>query len=536
MTAHLTQKCVLYCRYSSHNQRDVSIDQQIRECTSYAGHLGIEVVKVYADRALSGTSDRRPEFQLMIAEAEKLDYDYVIVYSLDRFARDRYDSAVYKRQLRNCGKKVLSVTEQINDDPTGVLMESLLEGLAEYYSKELGRKIRRGMDDNAAKCMVTGSLPFGYVKGADGRYRLEPQEAAVVREIYSRVLAGEKHRSVMADLNARGIPTKHGAMWSDSSFNTILHNERYTGVYIYGETRIEGGVPQIIDPAQFQAMQEHLGKKKNPRHKAEGIPQRRRRENGTYLLTGKLFCGKCKSPMVGISGKSGGAVPYYYYVCKRHRQEKTCDMGSVRRDEIERDICRAIVEHVFTPENIEAIADLAAQSLAIRAPNAVMDSLRDRLSKTNAAITNLVTAIEKGLYSPSVQARIDALEHEKREILSRIEMEEACTEISLSREDLIAALYLYKDGEITDKTYQETLIDTFLVAAYVYHDGRLHLVLNLNRNATYTLDLATSESISEFAEQCSYNLSSAPPMQDNPNLRPIGQGFGFLVFIRDIKL
>ena len=130
---------VLYCRYSSHSQREVSIDQQIKECRKFAERNGIEVVKVYDDRAMTGTNDRRPQFQQMLSDAETMRYQYVIVYSLDRFARDRYDSAVYKRQLKQYGKKVLSATENISDDPTGILMESLLEGLAEYYSNPEAR-------------------------------------------------------------------------------------------------------------------------------------------------------------------------------------------------------------------------------------------------------------------------------------------------------------------------------------------------------------------------------------------------------------
>lgn len=136
---------VIYARHSSHAQRDVSIEQQVRACKLFAERQSIKILDTYEDRALTGTNDRRPSFQKMIRDAENGNWNYVIVYTLDRFARDRYDSAVYKRQLKNCGVKVLSAMENISDDPTGILMESLLEGLAEYYSKELSRKIRRGM-------------------------------------------------------------------------------------------------------------------------------------------------------------------------------------------------------------------------------------------------------------------------------------------------------------------------------------------------------------------------------------------------------
>jgi len=239
LSAEAERHAVIYARYSSHSQRDVSIEQQVRAVRDFAERQGLYVIDIYADRALTGTSDQRPEFQRMIRDAEKGAFVYVIVYTLDRFARDRYDSAVYKRQLRNCGVKVLSAMENISDDPTGVLMESMLEGLAEYYSKELSRKIKRGMEDNAEKCMVNGALGLGHKRGADGRYEIDEAGAAIVKESFERVAAGEPFVQIFEDYNLRGLRTKTGKEWNRSSFNKMLTNERYRGVYIYGDTRIE---------------------------------------------------------------------------------------------------------------------------------------------------------------------------------------------------------------------------------------------------------------------------------------------------------
>lgn len=274
------EKCaVIYSRYSSHAQRDVSIDQQVKECKKYAEKLDLKVVGIYAGRALTGTNDRRPDFQRMINDAEKGAFAYVIVYTLDRFARARYDSAVYKRQLRNCGVKVLSAMENISDDPTGVLMESMLEGLAEYYSKELSRKILRGMRDNAEKCIVNGSVPFGYKRGSDGRYVIAEEQATVVREIFTRFSSGESFTSIAKNLNQRGITTKSGVAWNHSSFRVMMTNERYTGVYIHGGLRIEGGVPQIISKELFDHVQLRLKNKPIPRNN----PQKRRRPNSVIF-------------------------------------------------------------------------------------------------------------------------------------------------------------------------------------------------------------------------------------------------------------
>lgn len=247
---------VIYVRYSSHSQRDVSIEQQIRHCKLFADRQGIQIVNIYEDRALTGTNDNRPGFQKMIHDAERSSWDYVIVYTLDRFARNRYDSAVYKRQLKNLGIKVLSAMENISDDPSGVLMESLLEGLAEYYSAELSQKIKRGNYDNAMKCKCNGALPLGYVRGADGCFAIDEAEAAIVQEVFQRVANAEPFVEIIEDMNARGIRTKKGKPWSKSTFNTMLSNERYLGIYIYGDVRIPGGVPQIVPQSLFNAVQE----------------------------------------------------------------------------------------------------------------------------------------------------------------------------------------------------------------------------------------------------------------------------------------
>ena len=182
---------------------------------------------------MTGTNDNRPEFQQMILDSASCAFSFVIVYTLDRFSRDRYDSAVHKHTLKENGVKVLSAMENIQDNPVGALMESVLEGFAEYYSKELAQKIRRGKRDNAEKCMVNGPLPYGYRKGKDGRYEIIPEEARIVQEIYQRVIYGEMFISILNDLNARGVPTKSGGKWNKSSFNTLLHNPKYFGVYQY---------------------------------------------------------------------------------------------------------------------------------------------------------------------------------------------------------------------------------------------------------------------------------------------------------------
>ncbi|MBR2047096.1 MAG: recombinase family protein [Oscillospiraceae bacterium] len=500
---------VIYARYSSHAQRDVSIEQQIRACRQFAERQGIRIVHVYEDRALTGTSDKRPGFQKMIQDAKTAGWSYVVVYTLDRFARDRYDSAVYKRKLKTAGVRVLSAMENISDDPTGILMESVLEGLAEYYSKELSRKVLRGHEDNARKCMVNGKLPLGFCRGEDGRYAICEPEAELVREIFRRVSSMENLADIIADLNARGMKTKTGGAWNRSSFNQILSNERYTGLYIYHDIRVPGGIPQIVSQEMFDEVQCIMHVKPNPRRDPTGtIPQRRRRDNGTYLLTGKLFCGECRSPMIGVSGTSKTSELHYYYACKGRRDDHgSCHKKNVRRDTIEHFVTAALKDAIFSEDVIPFLADEVMAYQEANSGCAELDLLRSQYADTNRALNNLMSAIEAGIFSATTQARLLELEEKKRDLSRLITAAESAQEHLLTREEIIAALELYRAGDIADKTYQGTIIDTFLINAHMY-DDRVRFVFTIGpdrHDITLPFDIDTPS-------EGSYNVQNGRPL------------------------
>ena len=202
-------KAVIYARYSSDNQREESIEGQLRECKEYADRNGITILCSYIDRALSAKTDNRPEFQKMVQDSAKGLFDTVLVWKLDRFARNRYDSAHYKAVLRRNGVKVVSATENISDGPEGIILESMLEGMAEYYSAELAQKINRGLTENALKGKNNGGgIPLGYQLTDDQHLRIDPLTAPIVREIYQRYAEGETVRSIITSLNERHILTQ----------------------------------------------------------------------------------------------------------------------------------------------------------------------------------------------------------------------------------------------------------------------------------------------------------------------------------------
>ena len=456
------QDCVVYARYSSHSQKDTSIEDQVADIEVYCRLNNLRIVHVYADRHLSGTSDKRPQFQQMLKDAAHGRWAYVVVWKTDRFARNRYDSATYKYRLKKHGVRVLSAKESIPDGPEGILLESVLEGSAEYYSANLAQNIRRGMLSNAMDCKVNGSqMPFGYCKGDDGRYAVKDDEAEIVREIFRKVAEGAAFADLCNDLNGRGIKTKRGGLWNKGSFHRMLVNEAYIGVYRYSDVRIDGGVPAIIDKALFLEVGQKLKTKKNP--------QGRHRENGEYMLTGKLFCGPCGSPMVGVAGTGKHGELHHYYVCQKRRRREGCEKQNVVRDWIERVVVSATLEVVLQPEVIEWVADQVMAYQEREANSAQLLSLRDQLEASQKGIDNILKAIEAGIITPSTKRRLQELEAEAQRLENAIIVEEKSI-TRLERDFVIYWMEKFRGGSLDDAAFRRKVIDSFVAAVYLWDD------------------------------------------------------------------
>ena len=476
---------VIYARYSSHNQRDVSIEQQVKACRKYADDENIKIIQVYDDHAMTGTNDNRPEFQQMIRDSASGAFDYVIVYTLDRFSRNKYDSAIHKHTLKENGVKVLSAMEHISDDPTGVLIESVLEGFAEYYNKELAQKIKRGMVNNAEKCMVIGPLPLGYKKGADGRFEILPEEAKIVQEIFQRVANQEMFVTIFDDLNRRGILTKKGKPWDKSSLSKLLHNEKYIGVYRYSDIVIEDGIPPIIEKPLFQAVQERCTTKPN----ARGNPQKRRRENGVYLLTGKLYCGECEAPMIGVSGTSRTGDLHFYYSCKTRREHKgTCSKKPVSRDYAERIVAEKIQGIIEQPAVMEWIASKMEVYFRDNQETDEVRMLKERLSTVKREKENTLKAIRNGVTVECVQDMLQELQADESSLSAKLDLAQERAKKDIRKDVVIAFCEELCDGDTNNKRYQEMLFDAFLVRAYLF-DDRIKLILNCSGNGTSEIEI-----------------------------------------------
>ena len=287
---------VIYARYSSDNQREESIEGQLRECKVFAEKNGIDVVGTYIDRALSAKTDNRPDFQKMIKDSAKKQFDCVIVWKLDRFARNRYDSAHYKSILKKNGVRVLSATEAISQGAEGIILESVLEGMAEYYSAELAEKVIRGQTENALSCRFNGgTVPIGFKINEERKFEIDTETAPYVLDAFKKYEEGITMQEIADDLNAKGVRNNRGTKLNINAISTMLSNRRYMGEYYYRDIVIPDGIPAIVPKDLFLRVQERMSKNKNS-------PARYRADEH-YILSTKLYCGKCMTFMVGESGR-----------------------------------------------------------------------------------------------------------------------------------------------------------------------------------------------------------------------------------------
>jgi len=475
-------KAVIYARYSSDNQREESIEGQIRECKEFAEHKGMTILNSYIDRALSAKTDNRPEFQRMIRDSAKGLFDIVIVWKLDRFARNRYDSAHYKAILKKNNVRVISAKESIAEDSTGILLESLLEGYAEFYSAELSEKVSRGMKENALKCKWNGGgIPVGFVIDSEQHYQIDPLTAPLVQKAFQKYADGGTIKGLADWLNGQGIQSYRNRRMRIDTVKRMLHNRRYIGEYRYKDVIVPGGIPAIIEEPLFQKVQERMEKNKK-------APARFKAED-KYLLTTKLFCGKCGAYMVGESGTSRTMKVHHYYKCVTAKNKKTCKKKTVQKDWIETLVLEKTMEMLSHDSSIERIVKIMIEYETKENTN--LPLLKKQLSKAEKAIDNMLNAIQEGIFNPSTKQRLDKLEQTKEDLEVRIIQEEMQKPV-LTPDKIRFWLYKFRQLDIGNPEHQQILIDTFINAIYLYDDK---IVFTYNgREDTETITLSDIES------------------------------------------
>lgn len=466
-------KTVIYARYSSERQNEQSIEGQLRECYAYAKAHGLTVVKEYIDRAISGkAAENREAFQQMITDSDRKAFDVVLVYRTDRFARNRYDSAIYKSRLKRNGVTVLYAKEHIPDGPEGILFESLLEGMAEYYSAELSQKLRRGMRESALKCHATGgNVPLGYKIGADKRFEIDEKTAPVVKKIFEMYAEGNTCKDICDYLNSVGIKTARGNSYNRSSLPTVLRNKKYIGWYICKDICVEGGVPAIVDKELFEAVQRKLeGNRKHPQKK---------RAKEEYLLTGKLYCGDTDIGMIGHSGTSRNGSRYYYY----KPVEKDCAQKTLRKDWIEDLVVNETVRNILQPDMMELIAERCAAISAADSRTDEADTLRQQLKGTEKSINGLLSAMEQGIVTRSTKARLEELERQRDKLEYEIEIVSVKNTVMPKDEIKYLLSRFVRETNEPSEEYNKDIIEGLVYKVFSYED-RIVIVYNIGKSDT----------------------------------------------------
>ena len=503
----VTPRAVLYARFSSDNQREESIEAQLRAMHEYCSRNSIVIIHEYCDRAKSATTDDRPEFLKMIAASREGDFDFAIVHKLDRFSRNRYDSAYYKRELKKNGVQLLSVLEQMDDSPESIILESVLEGMSEYYSKNLAREVMKGMRESAMDCRYIGGwIPYGFrVDPQTHRYIINDYEAEAVRMIFRDVADGCGYNVVLNKLNSMGYRTRLGNTFSKETLYEMLRNEKYNGVYVFSraaskdelgrrnnhldkpiedQIRIPGGMPKIVDDETFARVQAILASRK--RHG-------RRDGKRKYLLTGMVFCGLCGHRYCGDSMQTGGeknrsVIGTYFCNNRKNHGAHACSNSNIHQEPLEELVLRKIEEIVFDESRIPGIVQ-AYRELCQREDGEDKDkvrTLRQNLKTVEQKINNIVNIIAN-TGSAALVTQLTQLEREKELLDVQIQEEERGTKEDDLDEEAIRAAFrqaqkMFHNGTLPQ---MEQIINLYLDKVLVYPD---YVEIHLNNVPTNLLN------------------------------------------------
>lgn len=422
----MSKKAVIYARYSSDKQTEQSIEGQLRVCNEYATRNNIVVVDTYIDRAMTGTNDNRPDFKRMLKDSNKKAWDIVLVYKLDRFSRDKYETAIHKHTLRENGVKLVSAMENIPDTPEGIILESLLEGMNMYYSAELSQKVKRGMRECRLKGrFLGGNIIFGY-KVVDKKIVLDEDAAGVVRYIFEEYAKGKLIREIGDELIERGVQHR-GKPISRDAIYYILKNEKYSGVYEYDGELYKDTYPKIISDELFAAVRKKIESNRYGTHKP-GI---------NYLLREKIICGYCGGRVKSESGTSKTGRVIRYYGCSNKYAAKKCGLKSLNKEMLEKlvvDTTFKVFKNAQIMEVvIDKILDLHMKKLE---EQSILNLLLNDYNEVKQSISNVLDAIEKGVITPSTKERLAELEKRKEELSIKITNEEAKYRVRLTRKDI----------------------------------------------------------------------------------------------------
>ena len=495
---------VIYARYSSDAQSEQSIEGQVRVCKQYAEKNDLLIVDQYIDRALTGTNDNRAAFQQMLKDSKNRQWSVVIVYKLDRFARNKYESVVNRKKLSDNGVELVSAMENIPDTPEGKLFLAVIEGFNEYFSEDLKQKVNRGLRESWLKGNATGGRPpYGYII-KDKKYVIDEAEAEVVREIFRKYAHGYKAVAIAEDLKAHNIRRKCGKYINHKYVYIILHDKRYIGIVEHQGTEYDNIFPPIIT--------KELWNQVDAINQENKIAPSRKKEIFDYILSGKLICGDCKHRMGGESGTSRNGSTHYYYVCLSQRRGRCpCECKRVQKQVIEDYVIKTTLDMLSRNSIITRLAEkiVEVHERIVRDDSGLRTLIRKR-DEAKKAADNIVKAIEKGIITDFTKDRLAALQEEVNKLEIEINKETQKSYAYLSVEEIEKYLLSKVFEDPDDMKTRKTIVNTFIRDIIWYGD---RIVITYNFQETVTTERFSKAYVEEVEKQvgeASRSASSFP--------------------------
>ena len=519
---------VIYARYSSDKQTEQSIEGQLRVCHEYAERNDIIVVDTYIDRAMTGTNDNRPDFQRMLKDSKNKKWDYVLVYKLDRFGRNKYEMAINKRFLRDNGVKVISAMENIPDTPEGIILESLLEGMAEYYSVELAQKVNRGIKESWLKGNQPGGRrTLGY-NLVNKKLVINEEEAEIVREIFTLYSQGYTTVSIANMLNERDLRKPDGSKFHGVYIGTVLHRKHYTGTIVRQGDVYNNIYPRIISDELWNKV--NLINEKNRTFRGMNAGSK------GYILAGKSICGYCGCNVIGDCG-GRKTNRRNYYLCSNRKRYHNCQHRLIGRDYLEDLVVDITTKLLNNDENIKYIASIMFELCSEKKKsNDNLNNLIRLKKEKEKACENLVSAIEKGIVTETTHSRLLKLETEVKELEVAINNENQKSEVLITEEEIIK--YLKNDVFHNCKysNVRRAIVNTFVNSIILYNDK---VIITYKCSEDYKLASFTKEYVEEVEKQCentvfSLDKDSRISKKSLPILTTVGKTvvFSLLIFSR----
>ena len=418
---------LINARYSTDNQNPDSIEVQVEKCTEWCHKNSIPILGIYADEATSGMKDTRPRYEEMMRQLRMGIGDTVVIYDQSRMFRKMTAWFAFRDELAAMGVQVISVTQPMVGkdlrDPTNFLTEGSMALFNQIWALQSRQKTMEKMRFMARNGQHTGGKPaLGYMV-KDGRLEICEEEAVIVRRIFREYAGGKSYREIIEGLNRDGLKTKRGNAFGTNSLHDLLHNEKYIGVLIYGQSpyredgtrnthskdlsnaiRIEDALPAIVERDLFNTVQKRMAQNKRQQG---GRPSK----NREYPLRSRVFCKDCKSAMTVSTSKG----EYYYYRCTAKKRLHNCDAKPINADYLEHRVAETVRAVLGSPSEASGLIRILRDQAEKLQDGAVarLRNLLEREREINRKLDNAVEAVLNGLASPAVQSKIRELEAEK---------------------------------------------------------------------------------------------------------------------------